>query len=120
MFLSGVVFHGDNALFRGRESELRTSGKLQQALAASSGGRRMRSLLRDPSVDIELHVGCDGAATEVWQAMDLLVQPLTLKWSTTTDIVVTKPTNVHTPESTNEEVLHTKESGSPRLPQQTQ
>ncbi|GMF25688.1 unnamed protein product [Phytophthora fragariaefolia] len=119
VFSSGAVFYGNNALFRGRECELRSSGKLQQALAAHIGGKRMLNVLRDSSVDIELHVGCDGAAQEVWQALDALARPLIHAESALSDTAV-KP-SMQLPScgvSTNEDV-HSKESGSPRLPQQT-
>ncbi|RLN56385.1 hypothetical protein BBJ28_00013183 [Nothophytophthora sp. Chile5] len=81
VFVSGVVFHGLNPLFQGRESGLLSSGQLHRALAADPSGGRMLSVLRDASIDLDLHVGSDGAPLVVWQATKALTRPLKLSWS---------------------------------------
>ncbi|GMF10079.1 unnamed protein product [Phytophthora lilii] len=117
VFSSGVVFYGENAQFRGRESELSCSGKLQQALAAHPDCKRMLTVLRDPSVDVELHVGSDGAPSAVWEAMDLLVRSLVFSWS-----AAGTTTTTHKPPSDKplDAEVYSKEGASLRLPQHTE
>ncbi|KAH7462011.1 uncharacterized protein KRP23_13874 [Phytophthora ramorum] len=121
VFSSGIVFYGDNELFRGRQSELLSSGKLHQALAAHPSGKRMLNVLQDPSVDIELHVGSDGAPEEVWRAMAMLVQPLTVTWPASTTAAV-KPhcAGTHFHDEPIDSKPYSKLSTPSRLPQHTE
>jgi hypothetical protein len=117
IFASGVVFHGDNALFQGRESELRLSGRLQKALQAHKGGDRMLNVLQDPSVDVEVHVGSDGAPEEVWRPMDLLVHPLSFTWASGSSVAATKSgSDAIASKESMDVAAHSKQSTS-RLPE---
>lgn len=69
-FMTGINFHGDNAGFRGRQSSLE---QLQQVLRAHASGAAMLRILQDPSQDVEVHIGMDGAPEEVWEAAKKLL-----------------------------------------------
>ncbi|ETP49703.1 hypothetical protein F442_04845 [Phytophthora nicotianae P10297] len=120
-FSTGIVFYGDNALFHGRESDLYSSGKLRQALAAHPSGKRMLNVLQDPSVDIEVHVGSDGAPEEVWRAMDLLIKPLSFEWSASSDVAheLAKASVLRSDVSI-VPTANSKENATPRSPQLTE
>lgn len=116
-FSAGIVFYGNNELFRGRESELQSSGELQQALTAHECGKRMLNVLRDPSADAQVHVGLDGAPEEVWAALDLVTKPLPFVCSASSDSDATNTAN-GTPYD--RATSFQKENSTPRLPQPTE
>ncbi|ETL45268.1 hypothetical protein L916_04613, partial [Phytophthora nicotianae] len=104
----------------GRESDLYSSGKLRQALAAHPSGKRMLNVLQDPSVDTEVHVGSDGAPEEVWRAMNLLIKPLSFEWSASSDVAheLAKASVLRSDVSI-VPTANSKENATPRLPQLT-
>lgn len=74
----------------------------------------MLNVLQDPSVDIEVHVGSDGAPEEVWTAMDLLVRPLSLSWSTSSEVATKSDNaNVFISDGPIDAEVHLKQSASP-------
>ncbi|KAL3662712.1 hypothetical protein V7S43_012118 [Phytophthora oleae] len=121
VFSAGIVFYGDNGLFRGRESELQSSGKLQQALTAHPCGKSMLNVLRDSSVDVQVHVGLEGAPEEVWTAMDLLIRPLAFACSSSDATNIPHKANGGSNGTSHDRsISYQKENATPRLPQPTE